>query len=273
MGETVILQPPLIVGEGKEECKMRHVFILATARTGGTWFGKVLDTGPHVKYIWEPDSHRRPLGDRFRAWPFGDPEALRKVIENYRGHQVILPEFPKKRVTTAVYKLTTVCADVAFVIDEWMDEFLEIREKLDAKVIHLMRHPARWAASILRWGDRPLETSLRMYGERDRAFYDRCGGERWYKAIKHEDATVYPTVIFPSLFFWCMISYTREFHDFVGRMHAEDRDTKPDDHSTVMKKRTVLDRWRDLNPEQLALANDSVREYWTDIYEPLGRIR
>ncbi len=249
---------------------MRHVFILATARTGGTWFGKVLDTGPHVKYIWEPDSHRRPMLGRFRQWPHEDWRAMRRVIEDYRGHQAILPEFPKKCVTTAVYKMTTVCADVAFVIDEWMDEFLEIREKLDAKVIHLLRHPARWAASVLRWGDRPLETSLRMYGERDRAFHDRCTGARWYKAVKHEDATLYAKTVFSHIFFWCMISYTREFHNFITRMHDEDHKPKPDDHSTVMKKRTVLDRWRDLNPEALALANDAVRKYWTGIYEPLG---
>ena len=249
---------------------MRHVFILSTARTGGTWFGKVLDTGPHVKYIWEPDSHRRPIPGRFRQWPFDRPEALRKMIESYRAHQTILPQFPKKRVTTAVYKLTTVCADMAFVVEEWMDQFLEIREKLDAKVIHLLRHPARWAASVMRWGDRPLETSLRIYGERNRAFFDRCTGARWYKPIKHEDATQYPKMMFPDIFFWCMISYTREFHDFVARMHAEDHKPEPDDHSTIMQKRTVLDRWRELSPENLTLANDAVRKYWDGIYEPLG---
>ncbi len=269
MGETVILQPPLIVGEGKEECKMRHVFILATARTGGTWFGKVFDTGPHVKYLWEPDSHRRPMDERFRQWKHSDSEAMKNRIEWYEGHQTILPAFPKKTITTAVYKLYSVCADVAFVVEEWMDEFLEIREKLDAKVIHILRHPARWAASILRWGDRPLKSSLELYGN-DRAFFDRCAGERWYKAIKHEDATMYPTAIFPILFSWCMITYTREFKDFCARMHVEDYKPKPDDHSTVMKKRTVLDRWRGLTPKQIALANDSVREYWTGIYEPLG---
>lgn len=252
---------------------MRHVFILATARTGGTWFGKVMDSGPHVKYLWEPDSHRRAIPERFRQWPLDDPEELRKVIEEYKGHQTILPTFPKKRVTTALYKLYSVCVDVAFVVDEWMDQFLEIREKLDAKVIHLLRHPARWSASVLRWGDRPLETSLRLYSERNRSFFDRCTGTNWYKAVKHEDATMYPKTVFSHLFFWCMISYTREFYDFLAEMHTRDHNPKPDDHSTIMKKRTVLDRWRELDPEQLALANEVVRKDWEGVYETLGRKR
>lgn len=252
---------------------MRHVFIIATARTGGTWFGKVLDTGPYVKYLWEPDSHRRSMEERFRQWNHADPEDVRDRIEWYEGHQTILPVFPKKTITTAVYKLYSVCGDVAGEIEAWPDEFLEIREKLDAKVIHLVRHPARWAASVIRWGDQPLDKSLEIYSRGNTDFWKECCGKRWYAVVKHEDATNYPGVIFPSMFRFAMISYTRAFHDFCREMHRADETPAAHRYSTIMKKRTVLDRWRGLEDSDLVLANEMVRKYWNGIYEPLGRGR
>lgn len=250
---------------------MRHVFILATARTGGTWFGKVMDTAPYVKYLWEPDSHRRPLGERFPQWEHGDPEKMLARIENFEPHQRILPEFPKKGMTTAVYKLYSVCGDVSFMLDDWADEFLEIREKLDAKVIHLVRHPVRWLASVARWSDRPLRHCLELYNQGNRAFLERCAGQPWYKAVTHEDATRMSRVVFPTVLEFCNIVYDRLFHDFLGEMHTRDENPDPDNHSTIMTRHTVLMRWKDLDADDIKMANEMTDRYWSGIYEPLGR--
>jgi hypothetical protein len=208
---------------------------------------------------------------RFRQWEHGDPEKMRARIEDYVPHQPILPEFPKKRITTAVYKLCTVCGDVAFMVDEWSDEFLRIREKLDAKVIHLMRHPARWAASIARWTSRPLRQCLQVYSEGNLAFLARCAGKPWYKAVKHEDATRMPRAVFADVFRFCNIVYGEEWARFLWKMHSKDHDTNPDRHSTIMTKDTVMRRWRDLDADDLLLANEMVTEYWSGIYERVLR--
>jgi hypothetical protein len=256
----------------EQRSEMQHVFLVATARTGGTWFGKVLDTSPMVQFLWEPDSSRRGLQERIRSWPWDDPAKLRRRILGYVPHQHILPNFhTDEDPRVAVYKLYSVCGDAAFILEEWVNDFLRLRHKLGAKVIHLVRHPARWAASVKRWGDRPLGKSLEVYGRGNERLNMLCRGQPWYCVEQHETSSLFPRSVFPAVMAWLGLPLGSAFWHFVNEMHTEDRDPKPDRHSVVMEPRTVMDRWMGLTESELDMANESCRTFWDWFYKPLRR--
>ena len=250
---------------------LRHVLIVCHARTGGTWAGQLLNTSPHVKYLWEPNAPQHHRKEQIPSWDIDDWVSVWSRVYLFKTHIPIRPEFEKFEMRTAVYKLHTVLGDMTRHAVRWNAALFEkVRSALDAKVVHLVRHPTRWAASILRWmHEFHSVESHELYAESNCRFHDRYQAEPWYRFVRHEDLIDDPQQVLDLLGF-CDVSTSPAFTEFVAGMHAEDRDF--DDHSrdTTMTKSALADGWRNMPGPAIELAErfTDARWGWAG-YQPL----
>lgn len=242
--------------------KLRHVMIVCHARTGGTWLGQVLNTDPGVKYLWEPNAYQQPVPNHIPNWRVEDDVEVWCRVYLFRPHLAILPEFAKGEMRTAVYKLHTVLGDVARPGVKWTRPLFErIRYALDAQVIHLVRHPVRWAASMRRWMPSHLnDLTTSIYTDGNAEFWEHYAYESWYRLVRHEDV-VGNRAALSELMEWCGLEATSSFDEFVGEMNAADIDTSKQQRTTVMTVDTLLNRWREL-PEKILGQMQHVTARW-----------
>lgn len=259
--------------------EFKHILIVGTARTGTTWLGKLLDTCRNVKYLWEPDHAHLRGDDVITRWNIDDPAELRKHVMEFKPHVPILPEFDKDEIDTVVSKMITVLGAVRTDShgdrDPWAAPFFEaFREKLDAKVLHIVRHPVRWAASIMRWGGRPLDKMLAIldyYTKVNMAFWARYKDESWYRLVLHDSLTEYTEEEITEIMKFCDLDGGKQLEQFLRKTHAQDTPVSPHKHATVMTKATVLNRWchQRLGPEIVLAANQLARDKWAPHFCPL----
>jgi hypothetical protein len=260
---------------------IKHVFIVGTARTGGTWFGKMFDTSPHTCYLWEPDNFRFHKGDQFWRWPFDDTNEILYRAFDFKEHVPINPKFVKQRYTHIVSKL---CQSLGMINIKgklrrtWPDgKFDEIREKTNAMVFHLVRHPVRWAASVQRWGPRSdagMADGLKLYTRINMEFCEAHCGKPYYSLVRHEALASHAISTMGRIFIDCGLEIPDAFFRYAEEMHARDEDDGTDAHShkTIMTQDSVLNRWKTSKRIKgvIDLANKLVEEQWEDIYTPLA---
>lgn len=250
---------------------LRHIFIVAHARTGGTWLGKLFDVFPNVKYLWEPNAFQHPRPEHMGNWDLDDPVSIWCRAYLFKNHIPILPVFEKSQMEIAVYKLHQVLGDIARHGTFWNWPMFElIREKLQAQVIHLVRHPMRWSASVARWGPEHLTLeSHEIYALRNREFWDRYAGKPWYQMVRHEDLVESRERIRQLILGHGLVP-SRRFEAFCEMTHSGDGDPDPHAHSIMMKPDTVLDRWKELPSRIQEVADRYTREAWAWAgYQPL----
>lgn len=251
---------------------MRHVLIVCSERTGGTWFGKLFDTCSNVKYLWEPDHKQFHPHDPMQSWDTSDGKTVEKAVWSFIPHCRIDPTFEKARVNTAVYK---VCAAVNVFQEDWLDTaFNRIRHDLDAKVIHLVRHPVRWAASVDRWSpmdDEKMRDAILRYTTRNLKFRADFWHEDWYRFLRHEDVLENPTHVMDTVFRFSGLARSEAFDRFVREMNSYDGPNDPHKHTVYALKSTALDRWKITyrNWPIVSYANGVVEGNWKGIYERL----
>lgn len=243
---------------------LRHVFIVCHARTGGTWTGQLLNTCPNVKYLWEPNAPQHHRADQMPAWDVTDWLHVWCRVQLFKTHIPIRPTFPKQQMDTAVYKLHTVLGDMTRPAVKWTPAMFErIRKYLDAKVIHLVRHPTRWTASIIRWMPEYMNAQAHdLYAEANRAFHDRYHSEPWYRLYRHDDLVTTPGVI-DGLFGFAELDQSEAFFQFQQQMHSKDVDHDDHDRNTIMTQRALLEKWRDMPEKWIDLAEETTDKHWS----------
>jgi len=259
--------------------EFKHIFVVGTARTGTTWLGKLLDTCRNVKYLWEPDHVHLRRNDVITKWNLDDPVEFRRRIMGFEPHVPILPEFNKGEIDTVVSKLITVLGAVRTDghgdRDPWAVSFFKsFREKLDAKVLHIVRHPVRWAASVMRWGARPLDKMfgvLDYYTKVNMAFWERYKDEPWYRIMIHDRLTIDTEKELDGIMEFCGLEGGKQLEQFLQKTHSRDSTVSPHMHATVMRKATVLNRWRDqkLNIRIVRYANQLANDRWAPHFSAL----
>ncbi len=242
---------------------LKFILIFCHARTGGTWLGQLFDTCPNVKYLWEPDAPQHHLSEHLPAWNLEDPVELWCRSYLFKNHLEIQPHFPKTAMDTAVIKEHTALGDMARHSVKWNWKLVEkIRAGLDARVIHLVRHPTRWTASMLRWmGPHMSYASQELYARRNREFYERYKGEPWYRLVRHEDLIRNHSLILELLSF-CGLEPSPALTEFLETMNCEDRDTSKKQRNTVMTVGTLMQRWRGMPVRDIEQAEEFTAEHW-----------
>lgn len=255
---------------------MKHIMVICHARTGATWLCQLFNTCPNVKHLWEPDFFLSSAD--FLNWNFKNAEEVENNVLSFKPHVDIKPYFPKTTIDTAVYKLITILGVISY-NDFCRDrikhrEFKRIRKRLDAKVIHLIRHPVRWAASIQRWGPRDnkrMKQALKFYIRNNLAFYAAYCKKPWYVLIKHEDLLKEAEAEILRLFKFCSLKPTAQLYDYLKICHSKDSQGEVDLHETIMTKNTILNRWKAeyKDEEIIDYANRLTLKYWPKFYKPL----
>ena len=261
---------------------MKHVIISCQPRTGATWLGKLFDSHPNVRFLWEPDKKDAHKNREWTTWPFSDSKELQKRIDTFQSHQSILPYFKKHSVTHVVYKLCSAMAEV-----EDMDEqvrayqrrrFVEIVGLLDSKIIHLLRHPARAVVSAQRFNiwlhsKSSCKQWLDDYKREAKHLWSRYHKDSRYHLVLFEDLVRDTPNTIRTLM--CQVGLNPEFadRDFWFKCHEVDAEEKdPHKHSVFMHKSTVMDRWRTLPSWALDMANEAVSSsFLSKFYKPLVR--
>lgn len=243
---------------------LRHVFIVCHARTGGTWTGQLLNTCPRVKYIWEPNAPQHHRAEQMPAWDVTDWLRVWCRVHLFTPHIPIRPTFPKAPINTAVYKLHTVLGDMTRPAVKWTPAMFDrMRKYLDAKVIHLVRHPTRWTASMLRWMPEYLNVNAHdLYAESNRAFHDRYMREDWYRLFRHEDLIRNPDAI-DALFGFAGLQQGPAFVEYQAEMHSKNVDNDDQDRNTIMTQNALLEKWREIPEKFIDMAEDFTNRYWT----------
>ena len=224
----------------------RHIMIMTYYRTGATWLMKLFDTSPHVKTLFEPDEHAK-----FIKWPFDNKEELNKRILGYED--VIKPNWTKNKrnIDTAVYKLDYVFNgrwDYSVLNNRG---FEQNRKQLEAQVIHLVRNPIRWIASVCRYIDQDIYMNdlimfVRKYVERNQLFYNLYSKEKWYRLVHHDNLVKNTKKEIETLFHWVGIQATPKLHEFIKECHRKDTIKTVHDHNVIQTKNSVLNRWKDV---------------------------
>jgi hypothetical protein len=254
---------------------MKHVFIVCSPRTGGTWLGKLFDTSPGVKYLWEPNHGIHHAGDEMYTWRLDEPQHVRAKVEAFTPHVDIPPRFSKHAVECAVYKTSGPLSEGNQALAlELARRFFEMRRVLDAKVIHLVRHPVRWAASVARWSSRDnasMMESIREYTRMNIDFRNSHRNHEWYTMVRHENVIDDPVNKMQRLFDFVGVSRSIAFDEFIEEMHSYDGPDDPHCHTVYARKSTPLDRWKTSYKNWFIVryANEVTRESWKGIYEPL----
>lgn len=257
---------------------INHIIIACQARTGGTWFGKLFDTCPNVKYLWEPDKRNWHPYDCMWDWDFDNQSELNKSIFSFKPHVDIKPHFKKGEIDTALYKMMTILPVISHQDfckgDIAHNEFEAIQKKLNAKVLHLIRHPVRWAASVQKWGPRnneKMKQALEFYTSHNIKFYETYKEKVWYRLIKYDDMVLNTEKEILTIFNFCNLKPPPPLYKYLQQCHLRNSRGSPHLHKTIMKKETVLNGWKTLykNNEIIDYANHLTAKHWSNFYEPL----
>ena len=148
-----------------------------------------------------------------------------------------------------------------------------LQEKLNAKIIHLIRHPVRWVASIQRWGPRSrssMNLSLWIYIYANMAFHYSAHTQPWYYLVRHEDLVLNEHNDIEQLLNFCRLRPNEELYTFLTHCHKTDSYASPHLHETNMTKKTILDRWKKNEDKRIIqYANKLTAQYWSSLYQPL----
>lgn len=256
---------------------MRHIFIFCSPRTGGTWVGKLLDACSEVKYLWESDHPHFHGARHMMNWPVKNPDEFRRRVVAFLPHVDIKPHFAKGDVEAAVYKMAHAFPMVTVGggrVASWSeDRLIRTRTSLDAKVLHVVRHPTRWAASVHGWAPRPpriMIKTLDLYTESNVSFHRRHAGEPWYRLVVHDRLTACLRSLISGILDFCGLRPSPALETYLELTHSMDTMGSPHLHQTIMRPATVLNRWKDYHETEVVMhAEELARSAWDGIFEPI----
>ena len=261
---------------------LKHVLIVCHPRTGGTWFGGMWGAHPKCKFLWEPDLLPEHGADSFRLWRYNSPEVMRRLVTDFSPHcPTTMPEFPHDELTHACYKLITVNGMIGTGTGtpylQWGDhEFGAMRAFLDAKVIHLVRHPLRWmvsAAKTAKQEPQALEMSVDTYCTTNAAFAEKYSMCQWYARVTHEELISGAGSVMRGLTAWAKLPWHQHIASFIVQTQRETRVLPTHEHSCYAQPEIPLEGWRQagIPREALEYANRRLKtSIFSDWYDPLG---
>ena len=247
---------------------MEHLVYTSSGNSGSTWFGSVFDAHPETKYIWESD-----LGSLFSTKNARNAPNLNDFAESWENRPRMKQHVFEKRGEPkyCVWKLGSAVTP-SYDGKTWRNRtmtFWQVHRELTPKLVHLVRHPARRFASMLRWSTLKRSTDLLNEGSIGNTRLFKHRGEPWYKLVRWEDAVLRPMETFGSICEFWGIDFCDEMRKFLGSCHENDESDNLRDHPITMTVETVMNRWKALEPEELEMANADVEQNWKGVYEPL----
>ena len=263
------------------------ILVTGAHRSGTTWIGKMLALAPGVGYIHEPFSPDTAPG--ISGAPFPD-YYTRVTLENEAKYlpgleRTLRFEYGYRRQLAAVRTprgamrsvhdarafsrarrsgaRPLVKDPIALLSAEWL------AERFDMDVIVTIRHPAAFAASVLRLGWLP---SLDEAGESWRRLYSTVYGYRdrhpEWEFVRHEDASRAPLPTFERLYERLGLELTARARREIERHSAASNPAQARSaHAIEVDSAANAESWRTTFDEaQIARLRELTAEVWPRFY-------
>ena len=265
----------------------RPILVTGAHRSGTTWIGKMLALAPGVGYIHEPFSPFTAPGisgapfDRFYTEVTAENEAeylpgLERTLRFEYGYRrqlgaVRSPGDAVRSVKDALafsrarreHARPLVKDPIALLSAEWL------AERFGMDVVVTIRHPAAFAASVLRLG---WLDSLDDAGREWQRLYATVDGYRdrhpdW-EFVRHEDASREPLETFERLYERLGLELTpRARHEIAGHSAPSNPAQPRSRHAVRAHSAAVAEGWRSfLTPDEAARLREATREVWPRFY-------
>ena len=263
------------------------ILVTGAHRSGTTWIGKMLALAPGIGYIHEPFSPVTAPG--ISSAPFTDyytrvdstNEALylpglERTLRFDYGYRAQLPAVrsPAGAARSAQDALAFARArrsharplvkdPIALLSAEWL------AERFGMDVVVTIRHPAAFAASVLRLGWAP---SLDEAAESWRSLYAVVDGYRERHSdwlfVRHEDASRDPLPTFAFLYERLGLELTPAAEQEIASHSAPWNPSQPRSrHAVRAHSAAVAESWRTyFGPDEIAHLREATREVWPRFY-------
>ncbi len=265
----------------------RPILVTGAHRSGTTWIGKMLALAPGIGYIHEPFSPVTRPG--VSGAPFDDfytrvtPENeslylphLERTLRFEYGYrrQLAAVRSPGEAVRSAQDALAfsrarrsharpLVKDPIALLSAEWL------AERFSMDVVVTIRHPAAFAASVLRLGwssslDEAARTWVELYaavaGYRDR--------HADWEFVRHEDASRAPLPTFERLYERLGLELTPRAREEIERHSVPGNPAQPrSSHAIRADSAAVAGSWRTFfDAGEIARLSEATREVWPRFY-------
>jgi len=263
------------------------ILVTGAHRSGTTWIGKMLALAPGIGYIHEPFSPVTAPG--ISSAPFtgyytrvdssnealylpGLERALR--FEYGYGAQLRAVRSPAEAVRSAQDAIAFARArrsharplvkdPIALLSAEWL------ADRFGMDVVVTIRHPAAFAASVLRLGWAP---SLDEAAESWRSLYATVAGYRerhpdWL-FVRHEDASRAPLPTFERLYERLGLELTPRAREEIRRHSSPGNPAQPrSKHAVRADSAAVAESWRAyFGADEVARLREATREVWPRFY-------
>ena len=263
------------------------ILVTGAHRSGTTWIGKMLALAPGVGYIHEPFSPVTAPG--ISSAPFDifytrvSPEnedrylpGLERTLRFEYGYraQLLAVRSPGGAVRSAQDAIAfsrarrsharpLVKDPIALLSAEWL------AERFGMDVVVTIRHPAAFAASVLRlgWSQSLDEAALRwadLYSAVD-GYRDRHAD---WEFVRHEDASRAPLPTFERLYERLGLELTAHAREEIERHSAHGNPAQPrSSHAIRVDSAAVAESWRAyFDAAETARLREATREVWPRFY-------
>ena len=265
----------------------RPILVTGAHRSGTTWIGRMLALAPGVGYIHEPFSpvtrpgiSGAPFADFYtRVTPENEADyhpgltrtlrfeygyraqlrALRSPAEAARSVQDALA-FSRARRSNA---RPLVKDPIALLSAEWL------AERFGMDVVVTIRHPAAFAASVLRLGwSRTLDEAARQWADLYSAVVGYRDRQPGWEFVRHEDASRAPLATFARLYERLGLELTPGAREEIERHSASGNPAQPrSSHAIRADSAAVAENWRAfLDAEDTAQVRELTGAVWPAFY-------
>jgi len=263
------------------------ILVTGAHRSGTTWIGKMLALAPGIGYIHEPFSPRTAPGisrapfDNYYTRVTSENEAqylpgLERTLRFEYGYRAQLRALrsPAEAARSAqdaiafsrarrLHARPLVKDPIALLSAEWLGE------RFGMDVVVTIRHPAAFAASVLRLGwSESLDEAARVWSD----LYSTVAGYRErhsdWEFVRHEDASREPLPTFERLYGRLGLELTRRAREEIVRHSAPGNPARPRSrHAVCADSAAVADSWRTyFDADETARLREATREVWPRFY-------
>ena len=265
----------------------RPILVTGAHRSGTTWIGKMLGLAPGVGYIHEPFSpvtrpgtSSAPFADFYtRVTAENEADYLPGLTRTLRfeyGYRAQLRALPSpaeaaRSVQDAIafsrarrsHARPLVKDPIALLSAEWL------AERFGMDVVVTIRHPAAFAASVLRLGwSRSLDEAARQWADLYAAVEGYRDRHPDWEFVRHEDASREPLETFGRLYERLGLELTPHAQEEIARHSAPWNPVQPRSrHAVSAHSAAVAESWRTFfDAGETARVRELTGEVWPAFY-------